>query len=267
MVLAIVGDVDPDRVTAKFRDLFAGEKRASSTKPLTVAPEPARHAPEQNFEHVKKEQAHIAIGYPGTTLKKKDRYALEVLASILSGQGGRLFIELRDRQGLAYNVGALSQEGLEPGYFLVYIATSPEKVQQALKAIDAEIKRLREEPVSRAELERVQRSIVGSFDISLQRKSTLASYLAFNERYGLGYNEYTRFSSSILAVTTQDIQSVARKYLKKESKVIAIVMPETLSPGARKKLGNDRRAGVIRSSEAKPSAKSRKKRRRARSRR
>ena len=69
-------------------------------------------------------------------------------------QGGRLFLSIRDRQGLVYRISAFSLEGLDPGYFAVYGATSPDKVERLIDSIRAELKRLRTVPVPRAELAR-----------------------------------------------------------------------------------------------------------------
>lgn len=244
LVLAVVGDVDPVQVAGRFRQLMSSGRRV---KPVAVQipRETLPREPREAFRLVKKEQAHLVLGYPGATLRSNDRYVLEVLTSVLSGQGGRLFTELRDRQGLAYQVGAYSQEGLEPGFIAVYIATSPERIPQAMTGIEQQLQRLRDHAVPRAELQRVQRYLVGSYEISLQSRSTLASYLAFNECYGLGYQAYARYAPSILAVTARDVQRVARKYLVDSRRVVAVVKPEEFSSGAARRVDGSPRAGVV----------------------
>jgi zinc protease len=243
LVLSVVGDVDLDRVKERFAALFGGGPRGAAEGP-TPAREPPRDKPAQAIQLMNKQQAHLVVGFPGTDMRSRDRYALEVLASILSGQGGRLFLQLRDRKGLAYQVGAYSQEGIEPGYFALYLATSPQKIEASLKAIDLELARIRERPVAAAELRRVQRYLVGSYEISLQRRSTLASLLAFNECYGLGYQSYARYVESVMAVSASDVQRVARRYLDDRRRVVAVVKPEELSPGAARRLGEEKQAGV-----------------------
>jgi hypothetical protein len=84
-------------------------------------------------------QAHLVIGFRGLTLEDPDRYALELISQMLAGQGGRLFLELRDRQSLAYTVSASNVEGLAPGHFTLYIATAPEKLERARAGILEEI--------------------------------------------------------------------------------------------------------------------------------
>jgi zinc protease len=251
MVLAVVGDVDPEQVKARVARLFGTRKRKRAAMPR-VPQEPPRESPEEAFELVNKQQAHIVVGYPGVSLSSKDRFPLEVLSQVLSGQGGRLFRELRDRQSLAYHLAAFSHEGLDPGYFGVYMATSPDRLEEALDGIEAELQKVRAREVPAAELERAKRYLVGSFEISLQRKSTVAAYLAFHERYGLGHQSYFDYPAQVLAVTAQDIRRVARTYLDPDKRVVAVVKPEELSPGAERELGRDRRAGVVRGSEGAP---------------
>src|SRR5262249_40029213 len=124
MTLAIVGDVDPAATVATVRELFeqAGPPPADQAPAVPTLDEPM-HAPRRAERVLNKQQAHLVIGFPGTTLGDPDRFALEVMATVLSGQGGRLFVELREKRGLAYRVSAFTLEALDPGYFAVYVAT------------------------------------------------------------------------------------------------------------------------------------------------
>jgi zinc protease len=229
MTLAIVGDVDPQAVVQKARALF-GVASAKAQRIESPEPDPLPSEPMQVFRFQNKQQAHVVYGFPGTTLKSQDRFALEVLASVLSGQGGRLFVELRDKKGLAYRVSAFSVEGVDPGYFAVYIATSPENVGVALQGIEDELARVRTQPIPTAELERAKRYLVGAHEISLQRRAAVASTLAFHESYGLGWDEYRRYAPSILAITADDVLKAASKYLDPKRAIIATVKPEETTP-------------------------------------
>ena len=229
MTLAIVGDVDPARVVAEARLLFDQPAAAVAAPPIAAPPQFPK-GPVQVMKRLNKQQAHIVLGFPGTTVADADRFPLELLATILSGQGGRLFVELRDKRGLAYRISAFSLEGVEPGYFAVYMATSPENLEVAEAGIRDELNKMIDRPVGKAELERAQRYLVGAHDISLQRRSALASTLAFHEAYGLGWDEYQRYAGAILAVSAADVQRAAKKYLDPERAVLAVVKPEEVSP-------------------------------------
>jgi zinc protease len=232
MTLAIVGDVDPQAVIRKVRALFGSAGKAAAPPAAPAPPWNAAH-PIVGREVVKlqnKQQAHVVYGFPGTTITDRDRFSLEVLATILSGQGGRLFVELRDKRGLAYRVSAFSVEGVDPGYFAVYIATSPENLAVARSGIEEELAKIAATPVPKTELERAKRYLVGAHEISLQRRAALASTLSFHEAYGVGWDEYRRYAPGILAVSAADVQRVAKKYLVRERAIVATVKPEEVTP-------------------------------------
>lgn len=172
-----------------------------------------------------KMQAHIVLGFKGITAYNNDRYTFEVLNNILAGQGGRLFINLRDKQSLAYSVTSVLTEGIEPGFFATYIGTEPKKIDQAIKGILGELERIREKKVPLSELKRSRNYIVGNYDLDLQKNSTVASTIAYNELYGHGIREFKDYPKKILSVTSEDVLEVARKYLKLDSYVLSIVGP------------------------------------------
>jgi zinc protease len=225
LTIAVVGDVDTERLVAKVESLF-GDAPAETVEALPVAPEPQRDQPAEVFQFLAKEQAHVVLGYPGTTLRDRDRFALEVLAQILSGQGGRLFVEMREKRALAYRVTATSVEGIDPGYFAVYVACSPENLDQAVRGIRAELVRLVADGVTPEEVERARKYLIGSHAIGLQRKSDVAAALAFHEAYGQGWREYRRYGDDIERVTIDEVHRVARKYLDLTREVVAVVKPD-----------------------------------------
>jgi zinc protease len=232
LVLAVVGDVDAEVVRRDVARLFAAWHPEPLELPL---PGQALGVPPSApvFYQRDKEQTHLIVGMRGTSLHHPDRYALRVLESILASQGGRLFVELREKRSLAYTVTARSLEGLDPFLFFVYIATSPEKSGLALQGIREELLRLREGGVTREELERAKRYLVGSYEIELQKNSAVAAMLAFDERYGLGYRESDAYAEKILAVTQDMVQQVARTYLSVERSSVVIVGPSPAVDTAR----------------------------------
>ncbi|MNT18618.1 Peptidase M16 inactive domain protein [compost metagenome] len=173
---------------------------------------------------LKKEQTHIVVGYPGLTLLSPERYTLEIMQSVLSGQGGRLFLELRDKNSLAYSVSPIHMEGLECGYFGGYIGCSPEKTEKSIQMLKEEFAKLAEKPLGEAELLRAQRYLIGRHDIELQRKSAVCNSLLFDDIYGLDYRESLDVANKYFAVTAKDVQALAQKIFKAPP-VISIVGP------------------------------------------
>ncbi len=228
LTLAIVGDVDPDETLAMCEKLFASRHRLSA-EPIVhheVPQEPELTEPRRQFRELDKAQAHIVYGFLGTTVDAPERYTLDVLSSVLAGQGGRLFVELRDRRSLAYSVSSFSVEGLDPGYFGVYLGTSPDKVAEALAAVRQQLAQLTEVEVSAAELARAKRYLIGAHAISLQRNSARASLLAFDESYGVGAEAYLRYDEEIEAVSSKMVLECARWLLDPSRGALAIVGPK-----------------------------------------
>ncbi len=237
LTVAIVGDVDTARLVAKLQALFADVPARAAPEGAPVLPEerPRTDAAEA-FEFLPRQQAHVVLGYPGTTLTSPDRFTFDLLAQVLSGQGGRLFAELREKRALAYRVSAFSVEGVEPGYFAVYLACSPENLEEAVAGIRDELRKIVDQGVTTAEVERARRYLIGSHAIGLQRRSAVAAAMAFGELYGQGWQEYRRYADHVGRVTADDVVRVARAALDRRREVLAVVKPEEATPAAARRL-------------------------------
>ncbi len=221
LVLSVVGDVETtqliDRLSAGLSTLPA------VTPPTAPAPEPRPSGVRTVVKSAEKQQAHVVLGFQGVTLDNPDRYALKVLDTILSRQGGRLFYEVREQRALAYSVTAFNVEGLAPGVFGVYLGTDPSRVDEAIGATQAELERIRQEKVTSDELERAKKYMTGSYEISLQSNAAQSEELAFNELYGLGHTHGRAYLDHIRQVTDTDLQRVANTYLNPTEQTLVIV--------------------------------------------
>jgi zinc protease len=172
-----------------------------------------------------KEQSHVMYGYRGLKITDPERYTLQIIQSILAGQGGRLFLELRDKNSLAYSVSPVRLEGIETGYFGAYIGCSPEKVGKAISMMKEQFEILTDKSVSQEELLRAQRYLIGRHDIDLQRTAAIASSILYDDIYGIDYREPFRTAEKYLAVTSQEVKSLAERIFS-EKAVISIVGPQ-----------------------------------------
>ncbi|OGQ66367.1 MAG: hypothetical protein A3F89_01515 [Deltaproteobacteria bacterium RIFCSPLOWO2_12_FULL_50_11] len=224
LTLAVAGDFDPQVIIKYFSEKLCplSSPRGPFPKISTVNP------PREKLcvtKYRDKFQAHIVYGFLGTTLFHKDRYAFDVMNTILSGQGGRLFLNLRDRQGLAYALSSSSQEGIETGFMGIYMGTDPKKISQALQGIQKEIEAITSEKVTQEEFDRAKNYIIGTYELDLQKNSSMASTLALNECLGLGHLFYRQYPQRIAEVTREDILNVAHRYLKRPP-IIALTQPK-----------------------------------------
>ena len=164
-------------------------------------------------------------GDSGVTFTAKNRYALEVLNAVLAGQGGRLFTDLRDKQSLAYSVTSLVGLGVDYGSIAFYIASAPEKKEQAIKGLWDEINLVRAGLVPEDELERAKRWLIGNYEIGLQTNGSQAMDLALNELYGLGPDFVEKYAEEIKEVNAADVLEAARRFLNPEAYVLVEVGP------------------------------------------
>jgi zinc protease len=228
ITLAVVGDVDPGQVRELVRARLS--KSGARRAPLSPPQEDPLEGPRVALRKLDKAQAHLVVGFPGVRLSDKERWTLEVLSAVLSGQGGRLFVELRDKKSLAYSVTSFSMEGMDPGYFAVYIGCGPAKLGEALSGIRKELARCRVEPPGAAELERARTHLIGTHAISLQRNSSRAAMYAFDECYGLGADAGSLYAERIARISAEEVLAVSQRLLDPAREVIALVAPEGAAP-------------------------------------
>jgi zinc protease len=223
-VLAIYGDVKADEVRTAVEKAFGGWKAAAL---------PTLDFRLQTLDSIKrisetrdKKQAVLVIGFRGTTVRDADRYPLELLQEACSDLGSRLFLRIREKLGLAYYVGAQNVLGLEPGYFAFYAGTEPEKASQVETELLNEAELLRAEGLTPEELKRAKAKVIGQRKIARQDLGGLAMTNALDELYGLGYAHIDTEDPLYEAVTLDEVKTIARKYLRPDGQVVAVVKPE-----------------------------------------
>jgi zinc protease len=210
-IVAGVGPFDVDEITSMLSEAL------SSWKHTTPPAEPAQpfkaNSVTAEAKHIPKdrEQTHIVIGYPGYTWGDPRRAGLEIMSTVLGGQGGRLFLRLRDQQSLAYTVSPLLNFGVDPGIFGAYIACAPDKRQKALQSLNGEFDLLKKELVSEGELNRAKNYIIGSNAVDLQHGDAMATTMALMELYGLGADDFVRYRKNVEKISSQDLKKLANE--------------------------------------------------------
>ena len=164
------------------------------------------------------------LGHLGGKLDSPDYPALSVINGLLNGFGGRLFNNLRSRQGLAYTVYGYWNAAYDyPGIFLAGGQTSSETTVQFIKSLMTEIELLRDQPIESDELAYAKESILNSFVFKFENPSQTLSRLLTYEYYGYPEDFIFKYQDGIKKTTIEDIQRVAKEYLKPENTVILVV--------------------------------------------
>lgn len=172
-----------------------------------------------------REQVHIFAGHPGVRRCEPDYIALLVLDHLLgSGPGftSRIARRLRDEQGLCYSVFAsiTSNAGHQPGTFTAYIGTSDEHRAASIEGFRDEMRRIQQEPPGAEELRDVQDYLTGSYVFGLERNSNLSQYAVNAWRHGLGFDYLERYPDLVRAITADDVQRSAQRWLDPERMVV-----------------------------------------------
>jgi zinc protease len=154
-----------------------------------------------------------------------DFYALTVMNFILGGGGftSRLVESVRVEGGLAYSVGSFFTANKFPGTFQVSLQTKTPSLLDALKRVCRELERIRNEPVSEDELQGAKLYLTGSFPLRLDSNSKVAAFLAQVEFFGLGEKFIDEYLQKIQAVTREDVQRVAQRYVHPEDLRLVVV--------------------------------------------
>lgn len=158
--------------------------------------------------------AWVIIGWQTTgILNQKDSATLQVIDSILgTGMSSRLFRNVRDQEGLAYQIGSSYSPKILRGSFTIYIGTNPKTLNLAKEKMLAEINRLKTEFVSDKELQEAKDKIIGNYMISQETNLDKASTIGWFEASGRGFAFKDKYEKLINSITSSDIIEVANKY-------------------------------------------------------
>ena len=219
VVLAVSGQVSHARVVRTSERLFAKLPRSGAGEVGAAAPATpvgARRVLERPAQ-----QAQVLVGYLGPGLSDPAYPAVRVLGAVLGGgMAGRLFVELREKRGLAYALGVLIPFRTGPSVFVTHLGTAPENSAAAEAGLLAELERIRQAPVGREELARAKAYLLGNFALDRRTNARQAWYLAFFEVIGAGWDFPERYAQALDAVTAADVEAAAQRFLVRPTLVV-----------------------------------------------
>ena len=212
MNVTVVGEISPEELLPRLSDALA-MPAAPPTPPSVPPVSPITADAVVKHARPDAQQAQIYQGWYAPPLGAPEQAALTVMNTILGGAGlsSRLFVELRDRLGLAYSVRSQYAPLRQVGQFLVSIGTSPENIARAREGFTEQITRLQQEPITLEELSNAKGRLRGTFVLSHETTSQFCLDLAISQINGLG-PEYTRqLLERIEGVTIADVQKAAQR--------------------------------------------------------
>ncbi|HEY3672422.1 MAG TPA: pitrilysin family protein [Acidimicrobiia bacterium] len=229
VVVAVAGNVDHDEVVS----------RLNAAVPATDALRPARlngaeHGTPEKFARVDRplEQAHVVLGNRALRRDDPDRFALSVVDQVLGGgMSSRLFQEVREKRGLAYSVFSYRSAFEETGALAVYCAIAPERVEETLDVVRAELDRLvADGGVSEKEMAGAKGHLTGSLALSLESSSSRMNRMGRSELTMGEIPSLDWVVEQVDAVTADDVSRVIDRVLGGEERTLALVGPPDTLP-------------------------------------
>ncbi|MDX2185563.1 MAG: pitrilysin family protein [Opitutaceae bacterium] len=223
LVLSVVGDFDRATLVPKLTDWLSRLPAGS----LEVM-EPSWSGPDtaaSDIEKMQREQAVVLQAFPGPGVHAEDYLVSEVADELFSGMSSRLFERVREEKGLAYFVRSTRIVGVQAGMFGFIAGTRPDKADEVLAEMDAEVDRMAAGEVEEAELARCKVRLKAGRKMALQTNGSRAMLALTNTLYGYPVNDWCRYDERVEAVSVPLLQDFARNRLSPTKRVRLIVGP------------------------------------------
>jgi len=224
-ILGIVGDFEPQQMKAWIEQYF-GDWQVKTPAPNLKVPSATQQNQDEVFlvDQTQLTQSNILLGQLGGKISSPDYPALTVMNGVLNGFGGRLFNNIRSKQGLAYSVYGVWNAAYDyPGIFVAGGQTRTDATVPFIQSLFKEVERIRTTPISPEELAYAKESILNSFVFRFENPSQTLTRLMTYEYYGYPKDFIFDYQRKVKATTIADVQRVAEKYLQPDKMVTLVV--------------------------------------------
>jgi predicted Zn-dependent peptidase len=224
MVFVTAGNITPKKAESLAKKYLSDlPKRSEYTPEKKII---KNKKPSVKLLYKKTDQANIALNYYGPSLTDEKRFAARVLATILGGgMSSRLFIQVRERRGLAYHVGAHHAAYTDSGYLGISGGLNIDNLEAALKVILAEVELIKDVAVSKEELQKAKDMIKGRTALALEDSRAFAEMVARQHTLTGKIEMPEEVFKKIDKVTAKEVQALAKEILQKQNANLAIIGP------------------------------------------
>lgn len=228
MVVSVAGNVQPEQVIAAITDCMAvpAAPAPDLPAPLAFPTQPAQPGPRLALQRREADQGHFCLGFEALSYNDPDRWALDVFDTVMGGgMSSRLFQELREERGLAYDVGCYYNKYADSGIWVVYGSVEPATLNETVRVVFTMLHALLREGVDAAELRHVKEQIKGGLLLSLEDTWAIASRNGTLQlRYG-SVSTPEEALAQIEAVSSDDVLRVARRVVQPQGMHLAVIGP------------------------------------------
>ncbi len=234
-VVCVAGKIDEKSVAEKVEKYFSQMKKAR--EPEIEKTIEKQNAPKVKIKNKKTDQTHLILGVRAYNIFHPDRYALNLLSVILGGNmSSRLFIQVRERQGLAYYIRSGVENYQDVGYLAAQSGVEHKNLEKTIQTILKEFKKISRRKVSEKELQKAKDYIKGKMVMGLESSESVASFLIEQEIEKNEIETPTQIFEKIDKVSAEDILRVARDIFVPEKLNLAVIGPHKNNNGKLEKL-------------------------------
>lgn len=223
LIICLAGRINPDEAIELATQVF-GDWEIPASEPPTLATATVATNPQYLLEHQATQQAIVMLGYLAPAMHEPHCMPLKLINSYLgNGMSSRLFVELREKRGLAYDVSAFYPTKLDTSHFAVYMGTNPSNTSLAVSGLRAQVERLCIDLLPAPELQAAKDKLLGQYALGKQTNGELAQTYGWYELMGLSMDFDRQFGEVIQSLTAVELKTIAEKYLSEP--YISIVSP------------------------------------------
>lgn len=223
-IVAVAGDIDSESVKEKVGHYFSNVRTGQKMTKLPVVEK--QSAPQAMINWKETDQSNFIIGFRSYNMFDVRKYAESILATVLGGwMSSRLFIEVRDKRGLAYHIESDTNHESDSGFFYIYAGVNNSKIEEAIKVVMDEVAKVKREGITSDELQKAKDYLEGHLTMALENSravaQTYAAPVLFENKVLTPEEELAK----IKAVTLEDVLKVAKDIFREDKLNFSVIGP------------------------------------------
>src|SRR3989344_1080592 len=223
-IVCVAGDVDPEETEEKIKKYFQGFLKSSEPQKPKV--EQLQKEPGLLLHYKKTDQTHFCLGVRTYDLFDERKYALVLLSIILGGNmSSRLFIKVRERNGLAYSIHTSADSTTDTGYLVTQAGIDHKNLEKSVKLILEEYRDMKDKKITEKELQKAKDYLKGMSTLSLESSNSQASFYASQELLEKNIQTLEEKFKNIDKVSINDIKRVAENIFLSRNLNLAVIGP------------------------------------------
>jgi predicted Zn-dependent peptidase len=223
-IIVVAGNLNKDKVRREIEKRLSVLDKAKGKEKLSARE--SQKEPETLLHYKKTDQTHLCLGVRTVDAFSPKKYPLAVISALLGGMmSSRLFVEVREKRGLAYYLRTFCEHYSDHGYLVTHAGLNNQKVLEAVEIICEQYRKLKTEKISRQELTKIKENLRGRLKLGLETSDDFASFYGLQEVLGGEVLTPGQKWQKIAKITSDDILKVAREFFQPQKLNLALIGP------------------------------------------